>query len=362
MRKIGLLTLPLHQNYGGILQILALYRFLLDQGFEPVFLHKEPVTPLKKQLFRSTIGRVLERLPVDVRGYRARAMHQRFVRAMMPRRTAILRTEEDLAAAVAEEQLDAVIVGSDQVWRLDYHRDTGHMQYFLNFARGEHVRKIAYAASFGTEEWQYPQWSGEIGRLLAGFDAVSVREQAGREICREEFGKEDVSVVLDPTLIVGMSLYDELLERTDPVISEGSVMRYVLDPNPTVQRIANLVMSSLGKEEDGIEIGVQGASQDVPHWLRAFRDSGFVVTDSFHGTIFAIIFRKPFVSVANRERGMVRFTSLLDALGLSDRLVAADDEERIARMVDTPIDYGAVEQRLEELRKGSRSFLLSALA
>jgi hypothetical protein len=98
---------------------------------------------------------------------------------------------------------------------------------------------------------------------------------------------------------------------------------------------------------------------DVPNWVRAFKDAEYVVTDSFHGTLFAILFQKPFVCIGNSKRGVDRFTSILDLLGLGHRLVLGMDD---LGALDGEVNYASVAPRLEAQRKLSRAFLEQALA
>lgn len=96
----------------------------------------------------------------------------------------------------------------------------------------------------------------------------------------------------------------------------------------------------------------------VEEWIKGFYDAKFVVTDSFHGTIFSIIFNKPFVAIVNKERGASRFESLLNLLGLQDRLVYNNDKKIINELIETPIDYKEVNDRLIKLKESSLNFLV----
>jgi hypothetical protein len=101
--------------------------------------------------------------------------------------------------------------------------------------------------------------------------------------------------------------------------------------------------------------------KSVEGWLAAIHEASFVVTDSFHGTAFSILFNKPFMAYGNPKRGLARFASLLKMFGLEDRLAVRPDEIDVERMLE-PIDWDAVNERLEKLRADSRRFLLSALS
>jgi hypothetical protein len=363
MARVGILTLPLHVNYGGILQAAALYRLLKDEGFDPVLMRKEPenagtakrlIRDLLRAIPGQNIGGVRQRA-------KARKTHEPFVRRFMPNFTAPCHNRQELRAAAEQWQLDALVVGSDQVWRSEYHLDNHYPVYFLNFVpRG--IRKLSYAASFGHSDWRYPDHREEVSRLLSEFDAVSVREQSGTVICRDVLGREDCQLVLDPTLVVDPAFYSE---AAAPALSKSqpSLLTYVLDQSD----IADVTTVAVGQALPGnyattsLAIDWNGTQAEVGEWLRSFMDADFVITDSYHGTIFSILFGKQFLAIGNRDRGLDRFTTLLDALSLTDRLVLDANPERIAPLVNRPIDYFEVNDRLTALRRRSRDFLLSAL-
>jgi len=98
----------------------------------------------------------------------------------------------------------------------------------------------------------------------------------------------------------------------------------------------------------------------VEQWLQAFAEADVVVTDSFHGCVFSIIYRRPFVVIGNEDRGMARFDTPLDTFGLRDRLVAGGDDA--ADKVCRPMDWDRVEARMEEMRRKSMEFLAGALS
>lgn len=364
MLRVGILTLHFHINYGGIIQAAALSRFLRDRGFEPVLLRKEPET--QGRLGRA-VRNLLRHLPLqNVGGVRereeARAVHYPFIRRFLPDATRPCHNSEELRAAAEGAGLDAIVVGSDQVWRFDYHQDSNSLCYFLDFAPPE-TRKVAYAASFGDSDWRYHDRTEEVADLLADFDAVSVREQSGLDICRERLGRSACELVIDPTLLVAPQIYDEAAaapaKGPPPVLVD-----YVLDRSEESERAHQLVRRTLGGEGPVIRLHAEGGERqvDIGQWLRAFMDAEFVITDSYHGTIFAILFGKKFISFGNRKRGLDRFTTLLDSLGLRDRLVLDFDLDRLPALVGQPIDHTAVRQRLEQLRQRSADFLLGALA
>lgn len=359
-RRIGLLTLPLHTNYGGILQVVALYGLLAGQGREVTLFRTGPDRPV----LRLAIAELLRRLPFqNIGGLRARhreiAAHAPFLKRYLPRMTRILRNRAQLSAEVRERGLEVFIVGSDQVWRSEFRLGTDFANYFLDFV-GNEVGKVAYAASFGHSRWQEgPDMTARIASFLARFRMVGVREETGVEICRETFGRTDAKLVLDPTLLMPAGFYGEMIGA--PRQSSGKVlMKYVLDPVKELGALEASALEALGHGATvrGIYLDRQERQATVPEWLRAFRDADFVLTDSFHGMAFSIIFGKQFVALVNAGRGEDRFLSLARQLGLEDRLVFTGGE---GSWPARAIDYAEVAVRLERRRAESLAVLMEAM-
>lgn len=363
MLKTGILTLNLHVNYGGILQAAALYRLLEDEGFDPVLLRKEPdnvsrVGRLVRNLLRVLPGQ-------NVRGVRSRAItrakHEPFIRRFLPTATRPCHNAEELRRAAQQHGVEAVVVGSDQVWRAEYHHDSNYLVYFLDFVPPG-VRKLSYAASFGHSDWRYPERTAEVAGLLAQFDAVSVREQSGVAICRNVLRRRQCDLVLDPTMVVSPLFYRDAAAPAERKL-QPSLVSYVLDQGEASKTAQKAVQAALpGSFETSIlSVRDQGQQETIGQWLRAFMDADFVLTDSFHGTIFSILFEKNFITLGNVNRGLDRFTTLLGNVGLADRLVLDPDPFRISSLVTQAIDYGDVNERLKTLRDASREYLRSAL-
>jgi hypothetical protein len=277
-------------------------------------------------------------------------------------------TTEQLAREVESLRLDAIIVGSDQVWRPYY--SPCQPNYFLDFLpENSAIKRISYAASFGGDEWQFTSdMDAQFGRLLKKFCAVSVREQSGIDLCKEHFGVTAVQT-LDPTMLLEQDDYRRLVGNTKRY--RGNLFCYVLDSSAEKENVirtiadqsANKVFTSMPELCDSA-YNLYGdlarcVYPPVENWLSAFMEADMVVTDSFHGTVFSIIFNKPFWVVGNADRGMARFNSLLSLFGLENRLITAAS----ARNTDfnTPINWIAVNQKRKELQAESFEFLKSAL-
>lgn len=359
MKKVGLLTLPLKDNYGGILQAVALYNFLSQKGYE--------VTLINKQFHKNKMKKVayffLERIPFQsIRKIRPTKknskLHRLFIDNWVEKKTERVVSERELASIVDKYGFDAVVVGSDQVWRMEYIDKKYYRAYFLSFVKRSDVCKIAYAASFGLADWQDSSKEKEITELLADFDFVSTREDSGTDVCKK-LGREDCAHTLDPTLLFNKEFYESLIADCDA--NKGDFLCYMLDETELSKSITSTVLTTLPLDRTNKIFSHNGMQNlTIPEWLNSFVNAEFIVTDSFHGTIFSIIFNKQFIAISNGKRGSSRFESLLNLLNLEDRLVT-DKSENLVKILNQPIDYQKVNSLLSIFRRQSSEFLVNAL-
>ena len=233
------------------------------------------------------------------------------------------------------------------------------------------IKRLAYAASFGVDCWEFTDFQTKRSQeLIRDFSAVSVREFSGVDLCKRYLCC-DASHVLDPTMLLDKEDYVRLIEDEDEPVSKGNLFTYILDESDGKQEIINEVASMLGllpftaMPEFPINRRTIKRNLDkciypsVTRWLRSFMDAKFVVCDSFHGAVFSIIFNKPFVIIANKERGLARFSSLLHTFGLYDRIVSSMDN--LHTIIKTPIDWKRVNCIRAEMKVHSIGFLRSNL-
>lgn len=230
---------------------------------------------------------------------------------------------------MTEGEYDAFIVGSDQVWRPSYNQ---HLeQAFLNFTENwKNVKRIAYAASFGVDNWEFTKkQTEECKRLVQKFDFVSVREDTAVNLCKEHLGIE-ATHVLDPTLLLSANDYQKLIDGLK-ISDSPYVFSYLLDESEEkidiledISKRLNLPVRKIKLEKDISKIPMSKLKSltypSIQEWLASFAQADFVVTDSFHGTVFSIIFNKPFVVLPNKGRGVARFESLLKDISLENRI------------------------------------------
>lgn len=379
--KMLILTQPLHTNYGGLLQAYALQQILKGMGHDVVTDRLGVVRklPLWNRALRFLYHAVQFCILKNYRYYPYRYLFVSFDKESKAKRSISINTDRFVNTHIdtidlltrsnesvidAVRQFDAIVVGSDQVWRATM---SDIPTYFLSFTKAINVKRIAYAASFGTDDLnEYSKMDMKIAsESIKLFDAVSVREKSGVHLCRDYF-KMDAVHVLDPTMLLSKDDYLKLIEEEDKPCSENILLTYVLDrtqeKNDIIQRVGealHLTSCENGAVKYFSNVVESNVSEciypSVSRWVAGFRDAQFVVTDSFHGTVFSIIFNKPFVAILNSKRGSSRFISLLSVLGLENRLISTTNdllEEHLK-----PIDYTEVNKILNDWRYLSISFM-----
>jgi hypothetical protein len=365
--KIGIVTLPLGSNIGGILQAFALQFALRREGHSPLLLDLQPFPDgLKGKILNRILDLVPDWLGYDIlwaTRYRAildRTRHLRqFVSNRISPRTRKIGTLASLRSA-GRSGFEAFVVGSDQVWRKEYARTNFFDAFCLGFAP-EKARKLSYAASFGVSEWCFDTNDTErIRKHLADFSGISVRESSGVELCQRHLGLESVQV-LDPTLLLEAADYLRLLSDSDRIDIESGLFTYMLDSDPFKSEVVSKTAANLGLAPFTMLEGRLDSRPSVEAWLNSFRTAKFVVTDSFHGCAFSIIFRKPFIAIGNSGRGLARFTSLLECFGLQDRLLDSSRDSCSVALPTHEPDWCAVDTKLEAKRAESMAFLARSL-
>lgn len=366
--KIGILTLPLHTNYGGILQAYALQTILERMGHDVKVLDKKQHHSLPKGprtiriIFNRIVNRYIRKKEILIN--EEKVYNETYPLVSQYTQTFINKYINDYILddlrKIREGEFDAIIVGSDQIWRASYYHPIEYA--YLSFAEKWNIKRIAYAASFGTDQWEYSKKQTEIcRRLIEKFDGVSVREESGVELCDSYFGVK-AQHVLDPTMILGAEDYLSLL-RKENITPNGRILNYVLDNTEIFNELVTKIASIQGKEIFRINSRFEEYSAPIDEriqppvesWLASFINSDLIVTDSFHACVFSIIFRKEFVVIGNNKRGLSRINSLLKMFDLSNRLVKTLDD--YLRIKDSCIDYNVVYSKLSDYRMSSIDFL-----
>lgn len=354
--KIGIVTQPVSRNYGGILQNYALQQTLIKLGHTPYtfdlgkYTWKNWGVTTIKSIIKKLIGRPYHFPETPYKRNKSEEILRDFVKQhinlISPRN---YRPDPN---KIKEYGLEALIVGSDQVWRPMYNYNIEDM--FLRFAQSANIKRIAYAASFGTGQWEYNDLQTANCKTLAHeFDAISVREDSAVDLCKKYLGVEAIHT-LDPTMLLTFDEYNKLLLDM-PRNTNRVLFAYLLDITEQKVEYVKNVATSMGLEPIIMSAHTQlSASDSIEKWLANFRDAQYIVTDSFHGCAFSIIYNVDFTVIGNMHRGLDRMTSLLKSVGLMSRLI---DESNLKSEQYTQIDWNKVNIQLNSLRKDSISFL-----
>lgn len=340
--KIGILTLPLHTNYGGILQAYALQTVLERMGHQVVVLNykkenrlplwKLPLSYTKRIIYKYIFRRNDIRVFTEYHQKRESAIISQHIQRFIDKY--IHSYDVKSFQRLRESDFDAIVVGSDQVWRPKYFTYLFNSKIedaFLLFAQKWNLKRISYAASFGTDKWEYTIEETKVcAELLKFFDLVTVREESAVKLCKDKLGV-DAFHVLDPTMLLSKDDYIKLFDVANTPKSNGNLLTYILDDNSDKTELINQISKEKGLIPFRVNSQIEGdhiCTNDRIHpsvetWLRGFYDAEFIVTDSFHACVFSIIFGKPFVVIGNEERGMARFKSLLNMFGLEDCLITS---------------------------------------
>ena len=335
--NIKILTFSQAPNYGALLQCYALSKVLKKMNYN-VELVNIPFDYMNS--FSYKIRKVL------LYGF-VKRFHQQY-----------------LPNSVLLKNLDfdaTYIVGSDQVWNLTITNES-YLRYFFNFLPN-HTKRISYAASFGSDEWVFNDKTQKIKELLNKFSSISVRESEGVKICNENF-EVNSDLVLDPTLLI--EDYSELIGNINIKKNLAGYklnsdkkwrdfLKYIAEKKElTIVDLFPTKISFLGNLG-----GFNRKFLDVPLWLKNIAEASFVVTDSFHGTIFSILFKKNFIVVPSVKSRMGRVKSLLKILNIESRYYNSMDDVYLDDSWLTEINYNNVFIKLDHYRKLSLSFLKS---
>lgn len=364
--KIGIVTFFKAINYGAMLQAYALMRYLENRGHKVQFVAHERLMTERIPFWRCFL-RLNKR---ELRNRLSRFFQFEIVQFadIMPQ-TCFSRNFNELVDSC--KSFDAVIVGSDQMWNPMWCAQKYLPLVMLDFVNPK-AKRISYAVSFATDIWPKSCNKELAGNLLRKFYAISVREESGVDLVREISMRNDACCLIDPTLLHTESFYRQFIDGSMQSTSSGQpyIFEYVLDEwgvGPVIEHVEmavkeltqtstimtdkmppkNLCGSLLFRH-----LGVT-SKISVAQWIKSVANAKFVITNSFHGTVFAILFHRPFVVMPLEGRMATmncRIMSLLNLLGISSRVVKGRgiNDVRIALFSD--LNWADVDKRLCSLR------------
>lgn len=340
MKRVAIMTIE-SLNYGNRLQNYALQQVLRQQECSVETLHRSSIY-CNIPIWKKCIQDILQTKRAKFRKFDS---YINFAGLVIGR--------DDYPNDISD-RYDYFIAGSDQVWNPYYDFVAGKCD-FLKFARNS--QKISYAASFGVSEIPSERKT-EYAENLKTFKAISVREKRGAKIV-EELADRKATVVLDPTLLLDEIEWKKVEKR--PAFFPKGKYVFVYALGDKTDRFKDKI-KQLKEEYEIFDVrSLQKNGKELPvgpsEFLYLIRNSEEILTDSFHATVFSIIFRKKFVTFNRPGLNMnSRIESLAVLVGAKDRLTECGDLN-----CEIEIDYANVDEILEEERRKSIDFLKNAL-
>ena len=328
--KIALLNLPIDDNYGGNLQRFALVKVLQDLGHDVTHLlvmrkirlvnWRLPIALVKRLILRFIFGKKVYiwaerhyKQECQEAYNRIRPFYDKYVK-----HTEVITDYKNIKNY---NFFDAYVVGSDQAWRQKIIRPFPLKMFLWDFINAS-AKKIAYAVSLGNSEPELDNESaGSLKKYYNQFRAVSVREKSAIDVL-DKYGWNNPKAewLVDPTMLLKKDDYLEVVDNAETFRMDGDIFCYILDPTKEKMEYIN----NIAKEKN-MKPFVTGLHKlSIEQWLRNFADAEYIVTDSYHGLVFSMIFNKPVKLFFNIFRGNARFESLFELLGITSSQIDFD--------------------------------------
>ncbi len=354
--KVGILTMYRSGNYGATLQAYATKQAINENGFAEAEIIPYCSDAIKQKLDRRFIKKVgIFQTAVacveKVYYYPRMKGVNNFVDGFAGKEEL---KKCDLAAL--NEKYDIFLSGSDQIWNTDLQQ--GDYSYLLDFVT-EPYKKRSYGSSFGVRKIS-AEYEEKYKQLLSEYHRISVREQAGAELVHELIGTKP-DLVIDPALLLTTEQWESKLPPAK--FKKKYIFAYQMAHSPLMAKVVKAARKSKSARAIFVPFPIMGVCKCRPtmnlsslEWVRAIRDSEFVITDSFHGVVFSILFSRPFYYVITSDtvrKRLSRLETLLSTLGIEDRLV--DNVSKCDFTRD--IDYCAVHEKLDKEREQSLNIL-----
>lgn len=364
--RIGIVTFWWSQcNYGQVLQAFALLKYFNQMGHDAFVIRydhrREPINGaerVQKIMLLLLSGRLIGYLLKRYTG-RKTAAHCGEADSSRGfdgfRNTHMFFSEQEYNSLASLRRCpphaDMYVCGSDQIWNPTlWGRPLINHVYFLDFG-GPEVKRAAFAASFGQKTLSR-RISRGISSLLSHLDVITVRETSGQKLL-EEMGIAGSRVICDPTLLVGHRLFYELAAKGLRPNTERYCLVYMIGNKARFPQKEILAFAAESNWKiifvgSGFECSFPNEKLSIEDWLAAIQNAEYVITNSFHGTVFSILFQRQFALLplhGNARKMSSRLQELLSCLEVSDRYYSEEKKFRLS-----PIEYTAVNKKLEALR------------
>lgn len=370
--KIAIITWCTYTNFGTYLQAYALQNVLRNMGYDAELLDDSDIINIQnKSQIRKIAGHIKTSILYSLKPYLwdERKKDKISIQLFKEFRSKLLSLDNELLPLEdLDKKYDIYICGSDQIWNpFGLEQNPRGTFYYAAFS---HQKKVAYAPSIGLDTIP-TRFSDKLSTLLSDFASLSCREANGaREL--QEITNKDVAVVVDPTFLLNQNDWENVFENENKVsTSESFVLLYLLTYNNEYRKYAesfarerNLKLVTIHSIHVDFK-GMETVSSGPQEFLWLISNANYVLTDSFHGTIFSIIFKKQFVTFKrfrdNDSRSQnSRVSNLLKLCGLESHLISDEGIDNFPVAIDT-IDYEKVYVKLQPQIDFSRFYLQSAI-
>lgn len=373
MKKVGVVNFHFADNFGAVLQCYALQEILQNISkyrieiidYRPINIEKDyailPNPFADKRINTITSLKILInnlRPTKLIKKIKKKSLFNSFRKQYL--NLSDYKFNEITKSSIIENSYDYYITGSDQVWNPSILGKIDDI-YFLTF-NNNRAKKISYAASTGSAIIENEYLNSFIS-AIEDFQSISIREESSAEFL-SKFTEKPINVTLDPTLLLKKEDWNRV--STNGKLAKKYILVYDLQLTETMKEIVNFISEKLNLNV----VSYQGSSnyrkgnksfqfEGPREFLNLYKNAEFVITSSFHGTVFSIIFEKKFITVPHTKVGD-RMVDLLKKLGLNERIIYSSNQVT-DQIINSEIDYTLPNQILENERKKSIIFLKSAL-
>ena len=321
-KKVGIIGLPHSQNIGNNLLKYAIYIKLSQLGYNPFI-----------------VGR--------------RYMNHNI---SFINQTTQLRIINESFTEIKENNFDILMVNSDQTWRKWTIGNKDPFFYdiaFLKFSEKWDKPKFVYGASIGIDKWEFNKNDEETAKyLLKNFTGISIREKGTIKYIEDHLGL-NAEFVLDPTFLINKNYYLNLIQnyKNDIIINDSFILVYKISESISILNYINNIKNKYNYKIYWIDLNI---TNNIQKFIYGIYKCKGIITDSYHGTLFSIIFNKPFISFIFEDNGKERFNSLKEILNISDRIYDLNSSPNV-NLIETPLNINMT--LLKYLKKRSIAFL-----
>lgn len=363
--RVGIVTIFNVLNYGAVLQALALYKYLETIGVEPTIInyvpkqlkHKTQQLIYNKDLsFFMNLKSFIKRFICKVCLHQEKYFHQFIFENMS------LTYPCDKIDNFVINGFQTIIVGSDQVWNPEYTDNILDENYILQNVTTNEVRKMSFSSSLGSCILNEKNRT-ILKESLSTYCAISVREEYAKKLLNS-IGINNVTLTCDPTFLLNIEQWNNIANHSTSYLTQlkfAYLLVYTFDHDKRCFQTANIIAKKMNLRVVSISylarkpkcVYRQFSSLSPADFLLLFKNSQFVVTNSFHGTCFSLIYGKDFISI-NKTNNPQRIQNLLSSLNLSDRICYQVSDLKLNEL---HIDFTSVEKSIQNMRLEAMSYL-----